>query len=514
MLTRGYGLGAVLLALSLAPPAGATPGRFEAWLDAFDFNDYALSMNVYASPSVYDGGDATTVLYPLLSSFEHATTTDHPLFVREGYVGLRAVANERFQAGFTARVNADGYGATAGGALAGMQSRGWSVSAGALAGVAVGPLHADLFLTTDLFGRHNGQIASLKLAWPMSGGRLVFVPQVELTRYSGNYVDYYYGVTDGEATPERPAYSPGAATVPEVRVDLRWRFLPQWFLRIDAGYSWLPGAMANSPIVAADRDHYVAVGVAWDSGAFVRLHDDDRVSPSTWEMGIEAFFMRASSTVVLSGNDGEASGSLERDSGFDTQDVGLPLSLEWRIGRFHTLNARYFELYRDGAVEIAADRQVGSVPFAAGARLRTRLATRVLRLSYGFAVFRDAQKELIVSAGLHGTRFDFSASAESGEVDAATTAIMPLVGASLRANFSPRLAMHIGLELFGLEFDRAKGSLVDLAVEGRYRLSPRFDVGAGYRYYRQSLDSGDDRLRGDVTIEYRGPLATLRYRFP
>lgn len=504
----------VLGALTGAAGAHESPGRFEALLDAFDFNDYALSMNVYTSPTVYDGGDDTSVLYPLLSSFDHATMTRNPLFVREGYVGLRALSGGRFQYGLTARINADGYAATAEGALAGMQGRGWSVSAGGLAGVALGPVHADLFVTTDLFDRHNGQIASLKLAWPLSSGRLVVVPQLEWTRYSADYVDYYYGVGTGEATAARPAYAPGSATVPEARLALRYRFLPQWFVRLDAGYTWLPGAMADSPIVDTDRDHYVAVGVAWDSGAFVRLEGNAAPMSSEWEMGLEAFFMRASSSVVLSGSDGETTGSLERNSGFDAQDLSLPLSLDWRIGRFHSLNARYFELYRDGSIEVAADRWIGTVPFAAGEQLRTRLATRVFRISYGFAVFRDEQKELVVSAGVHGTRFDFSASAESGEVDAATTAIMPLVGASLRANFNSRVALHVGLALFGLEFDRAKGSLVDLSAEGRYRVSPRFDIGAGYRYYRQTLDSGDDSLRGDITIEYRGPLASLRYRFP
>jgi hypothetical protein len=223
--------------------------------------------------------------------------------------------------------------------------------------------------------------------------------------------------------------------------------------------------------------------------------------------------MHAESVVTLPSSDADGGVRLERSSNLDDRDTALPVELTWRIGRYHALGLRYFELFRSGSTELLAPRLIDGEDFAAGDVLATRFATRVLRVDYGFAIFRDVQKELMVRAGVHVTRLELDIDGGTARVGGETNAILPLAGASLRANFTERLALHVALELFALDFDRYSGELSDLSFEGRYALTSTFDVGGGYRWYRESLESNDDSLAGDLEIEYRGPFVSITATF-
>jgi hypothetical protein len=383
-----------------------------------------------------------------------------------------------------------------------------------LAGRELGPVHADLFVTTDLLGEHGGQVYDLKLAWPFVWPDLQLVPQIELAQYSADYVDHYYGVTPAEATADRPAYSPGGALVLSAGFDLTWRFQPNWYFRASLSLDQLPDEITASPVVGIDKGWRGGIGIAYDTGNFVRLGQGaPGFSDSSFDASVEVFRMHAESVVTLPSSDADGGVRLEKSSNLDDRDTALPVELTWRIGRYHALGLRYFELFRSGSTELLAPRLIDGEDFAAGDVLATRFATRVLRVDYGFAIFRDVQKELMVRAGVHVTRLELDIDGGTARVGGETNAILPLAGASLRANFTERLALHVALELFALDFDRYSGELSDLSFEGRYALTSTFDVGGGYRWYRESLESNDDSLAGDLEIEYRGPFVSITATF-
>jgi MipA family protein len=503
-----------LVALLTVPPGGANAGPVADYFDSIDFNDYALSLNLYASESRYSGVPDTRVMYPLLSSFEHSATTTQPLFGRDAYLGLRSVAHLPWTYGVVTTVQADGFGPTSSDAVAGMESRGWTVAGGVMAGRELGRLRADLFVTTDLLREHGGQVYDLKFAWPLLWPNLQVVPQLEIAHYSEDYVDHYYGVRPEEVTAVRPAYSPAAANILTAGIHVAWRFRSNWFLRATVNFDRLPEEISASPLVDVDRGWRGSIGLAYDTGNFVRLQEGaPGTDSSSFDLSVEVFNMRAESVVVLPGSGPGAGGRLERNNNLDDRDTAFPVEMTWRLGRYHALGLRYFELFRNGTIELMQARQIGGRQFAAGSQLSTGLATRVLRADYGFAVFRDPQKELMVLAGVHATRFDYDLEGDGVKAGGNTNAILPLVGASLRANFTARLGLHVSAEMFLMDFDRYSGDLTDIAIEGRFRLADTIGLGAGFRWYRQSLDSSDDSLAGDLEIDYRGPFLRLTASF-
>jgi MltA-interacting protein MipA len=429
-------------------------------------------------------------------------------------MGLRHVTQSGWTMGVFATVQTDGFGPDTSDALLGMQKRGWTVGLGPVVGYRLGPVRADLFAATDILKEHGGQAYNLKLAWPFPSPRLEIVPQLEATRYSSDYVDHYYGVAADEATATRPEWHPGAATVYTAGIHLAWRFSRNWYLRAALNFDRLPDAIAGSPIVNVRTAWRGGIGLAYDTANFIAPdYADDLSGYSELDAAVEFFFMQAKSRVVLSGSGPSQTLRLESSSNLEDRKLAIPVTLTWRLGRFQTLGMRYFELYRDGGTELVQTRVIGGQTFAAGEKLETSLATRVLRIAYGFAVFRDQQKELVVSGGLHATRFEYRASTADSERGAATNAILPLLGAQLRASFTEQLALHVSAEMFFLDFDQYSGKLIDIAAAGRYRLGSPFSVEAGYRYYRQTLDSNDDSLIGSLRFDYRGPFLALTATF-
>jgi outer membrane protein len=507
-----------LVVACLLPPAVSNAdwfdGKIGRYLDSIDFNDYALALSVYRSEAVYDGAPDSSILYPMLASFDHATTTTNSLFVRDANLGLRRVLDTGWSYGAFATVQTDGYSAIDNAALAGMEDRSWTLAGGLVGGRKLGPIHADLFVSTDLLGEHHGQEFNLKFAWPLTWQRVQLVPQVEIHAYSADYINYYYGVRNEEATATRPAYEPGSASTYAASIQSSWRLGPNWFLRAHAGIEFLPEEISDSPLVVEDSSWYVNLAVAYNAAAFIDPGSaTERSYGMTLDTSIEAFFLNASTLVDLDSTDASAAVALESNSNLDDRVITYPVELTLRIGRYHSVSARYFELFRDAQSELNESRTVRDTRFEAGEILTTGLNTRVLRLDYGFAFFRDPQKEFSIFGGLHSTRFDYDASGDNQQVSASTTAVLPLIGARLRANPRERLSVLANLEIFLMDFNLYSGHLLDLSAAVQYRIGDSLHFGGGYRYYRQKLDSGDESFRGTLRIDYRGPYLSLRYIF-
>ena len=69
--------------VAMVCPLDAAAGKLSEYLDALDLNDYSLAGNLYASSSPYAGADNFYIAYPAFSSFEHATVTEHTLYIRD-----------------------------------------------------------------------------------------------------------------------------------------------------------------------------------------------------------------------------------------------------------------------------------------------------------------------------------------------------------------------------------------------------------------------------------------------
>jgi len=106
---------------------------------------------------------------------------------------------------------------------------------------------------TDLSGTHNGE----ELRFAVSTGTQAKQHQLGLALgfswKSAEVMEYYYGVTPGEASAERPAYSPGSGASPFVRLSWSRPINQAWQWLGSVQYEHLSDAMRHSPLVKDDQ---------------------------------------------------------------------------------------------------------------------------------------------------------------------------------------------------------------------------------------------------------------------
>lgn len=513
---RGIAPALAALALPFACSFGSRALAGDSILDGIrqlDLNNYALGMNVYQSTSPYDGIEDFVVVFPAPTQFEPAFVTDETFFIRDGDFGLRTRLGEHWDIGGILAILSLGYGSGQSEALAGMSRRDWTIHGGVTIGRNLGDYRFDFGARTDLLGEHGGQELEFKLARIFARGSHYFLPQVDAKWQSSKLVNHYFGVTAAEALPDRPAYRPGATVTYGGSLEWGWKWHPNWYVSASASVEWLPTEIRNSPIVDRDSIGSVMLTLGYDAPSMVTAAPSRAdVYGSGVEITAGAFFVSADSKIFLTDGNGDAPIDLESEFTVGDTDVGVPISLRWRISPFHSLEFGYFELNRSGAGDIVVPVDVGAASFSQGEAVNTGFDTRIFRLGYAFSLLHDTQKELAIFGGAHVSDVSFRSRSANDDVTADTTAILPVLGASLVINFTDRLSLGTALQFFVSDVNRYSGNLIDFGLSGQYSWGRRFSFGIGYRYYRQDIDTADEDFKGDYRFEYRGPVVFISAR--
>ena len=503
--------GMLALAATSLCPLQAQAGSLLEFLDSIDLNDYSLAVNLYRSESHYDGVDDFTIVYPLFKSFSHPTNTEDVLFLRDGHVGLRNFTENGWSYGVIGSFQTLGYGYDSSDALAGMDRRTWTVQGGGSVGKRFGPVNIDLFASTDLLGVFKGQEYELKLSYSYVTKNIQIVPQLEFVHQSEELINYYFGVTDAEIAPGRPAYAPGAATTPRLSVDVNWRIHPIWYVYAGASIDFLPDEITNSPIVDKETVWGAHIGVGYAPESFINKSSEAQGNhPSNVEVGVGAFIASVTSQVSLDVDVLPASVDLEDEQALDDRETLVPVEITWSFGRRHRLDLRYFELRRSGIRDLSVPVTIRGVTFAAGETVTTSLDTRVIRFGYGYSIFRDNQKDLSLFGGIHVTDIEYDVLGATESVRGVTTTTLPVLGARFRANFTEKWSVGANAEVFALDFDEYNGHLLDIAISGRYRFGEHFAIDGGFHFYLMNIKSGDESLSGEFAIDFRGPYVSFR----
>ncbi|HNP36528.1 MAG TPA: MipA/OmpV family protein [Woeseiaceae bacterium] len=103
---------------------------------------------------------------------------------------------------------------------------------------------------TDTLDRHNGQEVSVTYRQTVDAGPWSFSPFISWTWQSDDLSNYYFGVSDAEATVARPAYLPGASQWVSVGLNTAWRASDRLVLFGNVGIGSANTAIADSPLVA------------------------------------------------------------------------------------------------------------------------------------------------------------------------------------------------------------------------------------------------------------------------
>ena len=112
----------------------------------------------------------------------------------------------------------------------------------------------------DALGVHNVRGLEFSYTYPFRLGGFVFLPSAGMRWESHSLVDYYYSGQPSEAGAD---HEDSTALDPFVRLAVRRRITPRWSLLAGVQYEWLDESTTDSPVVDADHDATLAVGMSY-----------------------------------------------------------------------------------------------------------------------------------------------------------------------------------------------------------------------------------------------------------
>lgn len=475
-------------------------------------------MAATTSQNPYVGADNSSYAYPYLTSFEHPTLNDNWLVIRYGGIGLRRITSDGWELGVAGRVRTLGFGNQDSDELEGVSAPKWSLELGPVIGLRRWPLQIHLATFIEPLDRHDGFTSRLALTYPMHIARGYLIPEVSANYQSSDYAEYYYAISPGEVTPTRPEYTPGAALNWEIELSWGYELSERWLLTTRVGVEYLADEIRNSPIVDRDKIWSASLGIAYDADIF-RSGGRDNTAPGAERFDVRFGVFRTSASTRIGrepavGAPGDII-DLEDILGASDQEDVLQIEAIWRIGRYHRIEAGFFELARNGSATITEELAFGRSAFDSGTEIESRSQFKSLRFGYAYSLVRDAQKELGIMAGVHFSSFESTITSQTpGDTEESRLeAPLPVVGVHGSVNIGEKTTVAARMQFFRTDFDSYEGSLNYFTVDAQRRFGESIKLGVGYNYYYMRLRSSDKSLNGFVEIQHRGPVLFFSYNF-
>ncbi|MBO1529802.1 MipA/OmpV family protein [Psychrobacter sp. F1192] len=152
----------------------------------------------------------------------------------------------------------------ANGALQGLDKRKWSAAAGVtyLRRTPIGGFRGQI--ATDVLGRNDGTFGRLTYLARVSKDKLTVYPSIGIEWKNKDYNDYYYGVSDAEATRTGvAAYRPDSSFNPYINISANYDFNDKWAGFANQSLSYLADEQYDSPMVDSRTESRTTLGLLY-----------------------------------------------------------------------------------------------------------------------------------------------------------------------------------------------------------------------------------------------------------
>ncbi|WP_010629982.1 MipA/OmpV family protein [Halomonas sp. KM-1] len=246
-----------LLAVGLGVPVAAlaqAPG------DAESSTTWALGLGVMSAQEPYAGIGRDNTALPLLQ-FENQYVNLFGPRIEFKLPSLDIGDSQQLNFGIVGEYDGSGYEEGDAPILNGMEKRRGGFWAGGVVEWSSSFVDVSAEWLADVSGNSNGQIVSLGLArtWRV-GNRVLLTPHVGASWQGEKTVDYYFGVRESEARPDRPAYAGESAINIEAGVRGVYMFDKHHSVLLGAGVMSLADEIKDSPLVDRSTTNSVYLG--------------------------------------------------------------------------------------------------------------------------------------------------------------------------------------------------------------------------------------------------------------
>ncbi len=117
---------------------------------------------------------------------------------------------------------------------------------------------AEIIYAHDILNSSNRSLIRTEIGTSIKKDKWTFVPSFLLLWFSEGFNNYYYGVTEAEATDTRASYHANAGLNAAVQTYINYQFTPKWSALLNARADYLNPTITDSPIVS---DKYIFSGM-------------------------------------------------------------------------------------------------------------------------------------------------------------------------------------------------------------------------------------------------------------
>jgi hypothetical protein len=272
---------------------------------------------------------------------------------------------------------------------------------------------------------------------------------------------------------------------------------------------------------------FVAPVQAQDDGKYARF--DNR-----FIIYLGGFFPQTSSEITINGSVANPPPiNVEDLLGVEDSSSVLWGGAQWRISRRNSLEFEYFQLNRDGFINLIPNPiAVGDLIIESGS-INTALDIGLGRLTYGFSVVRNDRMNIQLKAGLHVADFSTTLQLAGAVCDVSlgqmppgcpadqspapeaedVTAPLPHFGGSFQYAITPTVTAKFEVIGFAIELDSIDGSLVEIDADIGWYPWKHWGIGAGLRYFNVDVESKGSELNGKFEFGYWGPAVYVAATF-
>jgi hypothetical protein len=245
---------------------------------------------------------------------------------------------------------------------------------------------------------------------------------------------------------------------------------------------------------------------------------DDRSWPS--EIRVTSYLTDFGTDITVDDTSGRTGTDLDLEDEFDLEETleELRFDLRWRVKPKHLLDFAYYDISRSGHRTITRSISVGDQDFVVGTDLVTDLEFKVYKLGYAYSFSQSVRHDATLSIGLHMLDLGLSVDGEllNVPVDSHVSDLsvpLPVVGGQYSRKLGERFTFNIKADIFAIEYDNIKGSLVDLNTSIDWDFTSRFGATLGYNFVDMEIDSDNSDFRGDLNYRYDAITIGVRLLF-
>jgi hypothetical protein len=251
--------------------------------------------------------------------------------------------------------------------------------------------------------------------------------------------------------------------------------------------------------------------------------EDTELSQQPFQIALGSFTNESDLTIRA---DGDTAQGTEIDWGDTFGDVdGTKLRLDgyWRINDRHHIRLMYTENSSVNRRDIEREIVWNGESIPAEASVRSEFGFEIIELAYEYDFSKREDRELVLSAGLHYTKFNASIDAtwnlggaggtQSAGSEASVGAPLPVIGARGMWNLGGNWWFDAQAQYFQVAIDNIDGSIFNL--RGAFIWQPKqwLGLGAGYDTFSIDVDIDRKRLDGSIDWTYAGPQVFFNFAF-